>query len=66
MFTLIANYLKFTISAYSMKKVSAAVTEKQYNALQKFVNKGIYGSISDAVRDAVRRLIEEKRKEGLI
>jgi len=46
-----------------MKKVSASVTEEQYKMLQKFIKKGLYGSISDAVRDAVRCLIEKKRKE---
>jgi len=49
-----------------MKKVSASVTEKQYEMLQELVNKGLYGNISDAVRDAVRYLIEKKRKEGIV
>jgi len=49
-----------------MKKVSAAITEQHFEILERLVKNGVYGNISDAVRDAVRKLIEEKRKEGLI
>ncbi len=49
-----------------MRKVGTAITEEQFNKLQKLVEMGEYGSISEAVRDAVRQLLRSIEEQGLI
>ena len=49
-----------------MKKVGAAITDEQFRKLKALVEMGEYGSISEAVRDAVRNLIRWAEEVGLI
>ncbi len=49
-----------------MKKVGTAITEEQFRKLKELIEMGEYGSISEAVRDAVRKLIREAESQGLI
>lgn len=43
-----------------MKKISVRLTEQQYEFLEMLVSVGEYASISEAIRDAIRKLISEK------
>jgi len=42
-----------------MIKVGSSVTEKQYELLKMLVEEGEYGSISDAIRDAIRQFLSD-------
>jgi hypothetical protein len=48
------------------KKLIISLTDQQFEELKKMVKAGIYRTRTEAVRDAVRKLIEEKRKASLI
>lgn len=43
-----------------MKKISIRLTEQHYELLEDLVESGEYASISEAIRDAIRKLIAEK------
>ncbi|RLI01580.1 CopG family transcriptional regulator [Candidatus Bathyarchaeota archaeon] len=43
-----------------MRKISIRLTEQQYEFLETLVSIGEYASISEAIRDAIRKLISEK------
>ena len=43
-----------------VKKVLVGLTEMQLAEVDKMVNTGMYGSRSEAVRDAIRQLVEAK------
>lgn len=43
-----------------MRKISVRLTEQHYEMLEALVVAGEYASTSEAIRDAVRRLIAEK------
>ena len=42
-----------------METVQIRLTEKQIKNIETLVKKGVYPNRSEAVRDAVRRLVEE-------
>ena len=44
----------------SMRKISIRLTEQHYELLDELVKNGEYASISEAIRDAIRKLIAEK------
>ena len=44
----------------SMRKISIRLTEKHYEMLEQLVIEGEYASVSEAIRDAIRRLLQEK------
>jgi Arc/MetJ-type ribon-helix-helix transcriptional regulator len=44
-----------------MKRVLINLTEKQLEELDKLVKEGFYGSRTEAVREAVRILLESKK-----
>jgi len=43
-----------------MRKISIRLTEKHYEMLEQLVIEGEYASVSEAIRDAIRRLLHEK------
>ncbi|RLI79689.1 CopG family transcriptional regulator [Archaeoglobales archaeon] len=43
-----------------MRKISIRLTEQHYEFLEDLVESGEYASISEAIRDAIRKLIAEK------
>ncbi len=43
-----------------MRKVSIRLTDKHYEMLEQLVIEGEYASVSEAIRDAIRRLLQEK------
>ncbi len=43
-----------------MRKISIRLTEKHYEMLEALVLEGEYASVSEAIRDAIRRLLQEK------
>ncbi len=43
-----------------MRKISIRLTEKHYEMLEQLVIEGEYASVSEAIRDAIRRLLQEK------
>ncbi len=43
-----------------MRKISIRLTEKHYEDLEQLVLIGEYASVSEAIRDAIRRLLQEK------
>ncbi|WP_048098204.1 ribbon-helix-helix domain-containing protein [Archaeoglobus sulfaticallidus] len=43
-----------------MKKISLRLTEQHYEILEALVAAGEYPSVSEAIRDAIRKLITEK------
>ena len=43
-----------------MRKISVRLTDQHYEILQALVIAGEYVSISEAIRDAIRRLIADK------
>jgi putative addiction module CopG family antidote len=50
---------------YNMKTVPAKLTPKLINELDELVKQGWYPNRSEAVRDAVRELVEKMRIENL-
>jgi len=44
----------------NMRKISVRLTEQHYEILEALVVAGEYASTSEAIRDAIRRLIAEK------
>ena len=44
----------------NMRKISIRLTEQHYELLDELVRNGEYASISEAIRDAIRKLIAEK------
>ncbi|MFO7968382.1 MAG: ribbon-helix-helix domain-containing protein [Archaeoglobaceae archaeon] len=45
-----------------MRKISVRLTEPHYEMLEMLVASGEYASTSEALRDAIRRLITEKKE----
>jgi antitoxin ParD1/3/4 len=43
-----------------MRKVSIRITDQHYEILETLVQIGEYASVSEAIRDAIRKLIAEK------
>jgi len=43
-----------------MRKVSIRITDQHYEMLEILVRMGEYASISEAIRDAIRKLLAEK------
>ena len=43
-----------------METVQIRLTEKQIRSIDAFVKRGVYPNRSEAVRDAVRKLVTEK------
>lgn len=43
-----------------MRKISVRLTEQHYETLEALVMAGEYVSTSEAIRDAIRRLVSEK------
>ncbi len=43
-----------------MKKISVRLTDQHYEMLEALVTIGEYASVSEAIRDAIRKLIAEK------
>jgi putative addiction module CopG family antidote len=43
-----------------MRKISVRLTDQHYELLDALVTAGEYASVSEAIRDAIRRLIGEK------
>ncbi len=43
-----------------MKKISVRLTDQHYEMLESLVAIGEYASVSEAIRDAIRKLIAEK------
>jgi putative addiction module CopG family antidote len=43
-----------------MKKISVRLTDQHYEMLEALVAIGEYASVSEAIRDAIRKLISEK------
>lgn len=43
-----------------MRKISIRLTEQHYETLEALVMTGEYASTSEAIRDAIRRLVSEK------
>jgi Arc/MetJ-type ribon-helix-helix transcriptional regulator len=43
-----------------MRKVSVRLTDQHYELLDTLVSMGEYASVSEAIRDAIRKLISEK------
>lgn len=50
----------FPVEVFEVRKISIRLTEQQYEFLEMLVNIGEYASISEAIRDAIRKLISEK------
>ena len=45
-----------------MRKISIRLTEQHYEMLETLVRMGEYASVSEAIRDAIRKLLAEKAK----
>ena len=45
-----------------MRKISIRLTEQHYEMLEILVQMGEYASVSEAIRDAIRKLLAEKAK----
>ena len=45
-----------------MRKISIRLTEQHYEMLETLVQMGEYASVSEAIRDAIRKLLAEKAK----
>ncbi len=45
-----------------MRKISIRLTESHFEALEALVTAGEYASVSEAIRDAIRRLLESKKE----
>jgi len=45
-----------------MQTLQIRLTKKQLKEIEKLVKKGIYSSRNEAIRDAVRRLIEKMKE----
>jgi Arc/MetJ-type ribon-helix-helix transcriptional regulator len=43
-----------------MRKISIRITDQHYEMLEALVTIGEYASVSEAIRDAIRKLIQEK------
>ena len=43
-----------------MRKVSIRITDQHYEMLEILVQMGEYASVSEAIRDAIRKLLAEK------
>jgi antitoxin ParD1/3/4 len=43
-----------------MRKISIRITDQHYEMLETLVQIGEYASVSEAIRDAIRKLIAEK------
>ncbi len=44
----------------AMRKISIRLTDQHYEVLEALVTAGEYASVSEAIRDAIRRLLTEK------
>lgn len=49
-----------------MEPVGVRLTKQQKTELNKLINSGEYPTVSEAVRDAVRKLIKEYKNRGTI
>jgi len=45
-----------------MRKISVRLTDQHYEMLEALVTAGEYASVSEAIRDAIRRLLEDKKE----
>ncbi len=45
-----------------MRKISIRLTDQHYEMLETLVQMGEYASVSEAIRDAIRKLLAEKAK----
>ncbi len=45
-----------------MRKISVRLTDQHYEMLEMLVQMGEYASVSEAIRDAIRKLLAEKAK----
>ncbi len=45
-----------------MRKISIRLTDQHYEMLEMLVQMGEYASVSEAIRDAIRKLLAEKSK----
>ncbi len=45
-----------------MRKISIRLTDQHYEMLEMLVQMGEYASVSEAIRDAIRKLLAEKAK----
>ncbi len=45
-----------------MRKISIRLTDQHYEMLEALVQMGEYASVSEAIRDAIRKLLAEKAK----
>ncbi|HIP25701.1 MAG TPA: ribbon-helix-helix protein, CopG family [Archaeoglobus profundus] len=43
-----------------MRKISIRITDQHYEMLEILVQMGEYASVSEAIRDAIRKLLAEK------
>ena len=43
------------------RRMIIALTDRQYEELEKMIKAGIYTTKTEAVRDAIRKLIEERK-----
>lgn len=50
---------KITEDERQIVRVSVRIPSEQYRALKSLVDEGLYSSISDAVREAIIRLVKE-------
>jgi len=41
-----------------LKKILLGITEQQEEKIEKMINKGIYQNRTEAIRDAIRKLLE--------
>ena len=44
-----------------MRKISVRLTDQHYEMLEALVTAGEYPSVSEAIRDAIRHLLESKK-----
>ena len=49
-----------------MTRIIVDLTEDQIKEIEKMIGKGAYKTRSELIRDAVRRLIKEEKKEARI
>ena len=45
-----------------MRTIQIRITQEQMNGIDSLVNKGIYPSRSEAIRDSVRKLLDSERQ----
>jgi len=59
--TFIYPYVVDMLGVLQLKNVQISVklTERQLDKIQELVDEGLYSNVSEAIRDAVRRLLRE-------